>query len=274
MGWFTAARRGGGGRNGTSAGTSKAANAADGRANAHVTSDDTAWPAKATGDANARDETHVATDEATETRAATDRRLIRAIVRHSSQEAADQLVRAYFDDVCAFIWRTTGDRDHALDLTQETMIAVLRALSTYDPAKASVRTWMYAIASRKVIDARRAQRITTTPLDPRPSTDTGIGTSDIVGNAIANGTAEPVAGTKQARDPAESQADADLLARIETFVSRFDAGTQEIFHLHTAAGLTFPQIAQARGERTEAVKARYYRLIQAIRKEFGDERAD
>ncbi|NMM98485.1 RNA polymerase sigma factor [Bifidobacterium olomucense] len=230
MGWFTVARRGVGGRNGTSA-------------------------------------------DAAETRAATDRRLIRAIVRHGSQEAADQLVRAYFDDVCAFIWRTTGDRDHALDLTQETMIAALRALSTYDSSKASVRTWMYAIASRKVIDARRANRIRITPLDPQDG-DAGSAVGDTVGNAIANGTAAPVAGARQARDPAESQADADLLARIETFVSRFDAGTQEIFHLHTAAELTFAQIAAARGERTEAVKARYYRLIQAIRKEFGDERAD
>lgn len=267
MGWFTTARRGGSRRNGTPAGTS---DAADARANAHVTPADTTWPAGTTDTIDAHTKTHVEPDEAAEIRAATDRRLIRAIVRHGSQEAADQLVRAYFDDVCAFIWRTTGDRDHALDLTQETMIAVLRALPTYDPAKASVRTWMYAIASRKVIDARRAHRVTTTPLDPQPGTSGG----DTVGNAIASGTAEPVAGAGQARDPAESQADADLLARIETFVSRFDAGTQEIFHLHTAAGLTFPQIAQARGERTEAVKARYYRLIQAIRKEFGDERAD
>ncbi|KFI50062.1 RNA polymerase sigma factor [Bifidobacterium callitrichos] len=192
-------------------------------------------------------------DDAT-SRAAIDRRLIRAIVRHGSPTAADQLVRAYFDDVLAFIWRMTGDRERAFDLTQEAMIAALRSLAGYDPDKASLRTWLYAIASHKVIDARRANRIVITPLPLDEACDGD----------------DP----NRARDPADVQTDVDLLARIDAFVGRFDAGTQEIFHLHTAADLTFPQIAQARGEHTEAVKARYYRLIQAIRKEFGDERTN
>lgn len=187
-------------------------------------------------------------------RAAIDRRLIRAIVRHGSRTAADQLVRAYFDDVLAFVWRMTGDRERAFDLTQETMIAALRSLAGYDPDKASLRTWLYAIASHKVIDARRANRIVIAPL-PLDETVSGD---------------DP----NHARDPADIQTNVDLLARIDAFVGRFDAGTQEIFQLHMAADLTFPQIAQARGERTEAVKARYYRLIQAIRKEFGDERTN
>ena len=191
-------------------------------------------------------------DDATD-RAAIDRRLIRAIVRHGSRTAADQLVRAYFDDVLAFVWRMTGDRERAFDLTQEAMIAALRSLAGYDPDKASLRTWLYAIASHKVIDARRANRIVIAPMP----LDETVGGDD-----------------RHARDPADIQTDVDLLARIDAFVGRFDAGTQEIFHLHTAADLTFPQIAQARGERTEAVKARYYRLIQAIRKEFGDERTN
>ena len=195
-------------------------------------------------------------------RSATDRRLIRAITRHGSSEAADQLVRAYFDDVLAFVWRSTGDREHALDLTQETMIAALRALGSYDPAKASVRTWLYAIASHKVIDSRRSRRIVVSPLDDAIERNASM--TDAVTGAGQ--------GTGNARDPADVQADADLLARIEAYVARFDAGTQEIFQLRTAAGLTFPQIAAARGEREEAVKGRWYRLMGAIRKEFGDER--
>ena len=206
--------------------------------------------------------------------AATERRLIRAIVRHGSRTAADQLVRMYFDDVLAFVWRVTGDREHALDMTQETMIAALRSLSGYAPDKASLRTWLYAIASHKVIDARRANRVTVTPL-PMDETLNGTGTirkTRIDGNPSGAATVAG-GGPNRTRDPADIQADAGLHARIDAFVGRFDAGTQEIYHLDTAAGLPFPQIAAARGERTEAVKARYYRLIQAIGKEFADEHA-
>lgn len=222
-------------------------------------------------------------------RAAEDRRLVRAIVRHGSSEAADRLVRAYFDDVHRFVTRVTGDRDCALDLTQETMIAALHAMASYDPAKASMRTWLFAIASHKAIDAHRARRAAVTSLEglaERGRSDTthggrgGHGGGVMSGNGGRSGdaweTAETAdrtvgAGRPLSRDPAQAQADADLLARIEAYVARFDAGTQEVFHLRTAAGLTFPQIAAARGEREEAVKARYYRLIGTIRKEFGDE---
>ena len=253
MGWFTA-RRGRTRGDGISAAASSADHAA-------------------TADSAAADSAASTVQTPSAENAATERRLIRAIVRHGSQTAADQLVRMYFDDVFAFVWRVTGDREHALDLTQETMIAALRSLSGYDADKASLRTWLYAIASHKVIDARRANRVTVTPL-PMDETLDGTGSArtvridgDSSGAATVTG-----GGPNRTRDPADIQADVDLLARIDAFVSRFDAGTQEIFHLHTAAGLPFPQIAAARGERTEAVKARYYRLIQAIRKEFADER--
>ncbi|KAA8825540.1 sigma-70 family RNA polymerase sigma factor [Bifidobacterium reuteri] len=250
MGWFTARR----GRT-KGDGTSDATPSANGTAPA----DSAASTAQTSSAENA----------------ATERRLIRAIVRHGSRTAADQLVRMHFDDVLAFVWRVTGDREHALDLTQETMIAALRSLAGYDPDKASLRTWLYAIASHKVIDARRANRVTVTPL-PMDETLDGTGTvrkTRIDGNPSGAATVAG-GGPNRTRDPADIQADADLLARIDAFVGRFDAGTQEIFHLHTAAGLPFPQIAAARGERTEAVKARYYRLIQAIRKEFADERTN
>lgn len=215
-----------------------------------------------------------ATDHAATDRTATDRRLIRAIVHHGSQTAADQLVRTYFDDVLAFIWRITGDRDHALDLTQETMIAALRSLAGYNEHKASLRTWLYTIASHKVIDARRSNQIVATAISLDVARENG-NISNASGTISESSGAEAIAsgGISRARDPADIQSDLDLLARIDTFVGRFDAGTQEIFHLRTAAGLSFTQIAATRGEHTEAVKARYYRLIQAIRKEFDDERS-
>ena len=53
---------------------------------------------------------------------------IRDIVRHGSKKAADALVRAYYDDIYTFVYRQTGNREDAMDLTQESFLAALRSL--------------------------------------------------------------------------------------------------------------------------------------------------
>ena len=80
---------------------------------------------------------------------------IREIVRHGSRSASDALVRRYYDEVYAFIYRQVRDREDALDLTQESFVAALRGLPSYDRKKAGFRTWLFSIAAHKVIDARR-----------------------------------------------------------------------------------------------------------------------
>lgn len=73
-------------------------------------------------------------------------------------EAADTLVRTYYDEIYAFVYRQVGDREDAMDLTQESFIAALRSLHTYDAQKSGFRTWLYHIVTYKVIDMRRKRR--------------------------------------------------------------------------------------------------------------------
>lgn len=61
-----------------------------------------------------------------------------------------------------------------------------------------------------------------------------------------------------------------LLSQIETYVSGQALEQQEVFRLRVYAGLSFPEIADILGDREEAVKARYYRLVKKIRKEFSE----
>ena len=84
---------------------------------------------------------------------------VRDIVRRGSRKAADQLVREYYDDIYAFVFRQIGNREDALDVTQECFLAALRSLPFYNPQKAGLRTWLYHIASHKVIDQRRKRMI-------------------------------------------------------------------------------------------------------------------
>lgn len=166
---------------------------------------------------------------------------IKAILRRGSREAADLLVHAYYDDIYAFTYRQVGNREDALDLTQEIFIAALRSLPSYDQRKASFRTWLYRIATHKVIDARRRTKPITIPIDEEDITE-----DDFASNAL----------------------DKDLLERIEEYVRALDPLLQEVFRLRIYADYSFPEIAQATGQAEEKVKARYYRLIKRLRKEF------
>ncbi|TFV73356.1 sigma-70 family RNA polymerase sigma factor [Blastococcus sp. CT_GayMR19] len=56
-----------------------------------------------------------------------------------------------------FVVNAVGDRADAEDLVQEVFTRAWRASSHYDPDRASVRTWLFAIARNLVLDAHRAR---------------------------------------------------------------------------------------------------------------------
>ena len=61
-----------------------------------------------------------------------------------------------------------------------------------------------------------------------------------------------------------------VLNAIERYVSALEPGLQQIYRLRLYGEYTFPEIAQMLGQPEAAVKSRYYRLMQALRKEFQD----
>lgn len=165
---------------------------------------------------------------------------IRAILRRGDRQAADALVRRYYDELFAFVYRQTGDREDALDLTQDIFVAVLGSLAGYDRKKAAFRTWLYALAAHKVIDHRRRAGPLTVPLE-----------EDV-----------------PAEDFTTRLHDRALLARAEELVRQADPLEQEVFRLRLYAGLSFPEIAAAAGQPEAKIKSRYYRLMAKLRKEL------
>ena len=167
---------------------------------------------------------------------------IREIVRHGSRSASDALVRRYYDEVYAFIYRQVRDREDALDLTQESFVAALRGLPSYDWKKAGFRTWLFSIAAHKVIDARRRAGPLTVELEEVTVTDQ--------------------------RDFVQELENQTLLEEIEAYVCTQSTAVQETFRLHLYGGYDFPEIARLTGRTESGVKAGYYRLLKRLRKEF------
>ncbi|MCM1468376.1 MAG: RNA polymerase sigma factor [Alistipes sp.] len=173
-----------------------------------------------------------------------EQKLIRAILRRGSKTAADTLIRQYYDEIYAYVYRQVGNREDALDLTQECFIAVLGSLHTYDPKKAGFRTWAYHIASHKIIDFRRRGKTVCVPLEEWEGASEKDFTADIRNK--------------------------ELLKRIEQFVCGMPPQAQEVFRMRLYGEYRFPEIAAVTGEPEAKIKAQYYRLLEKIRKEFGE----
>lgn len=66
-------------------------------------------------------------------------------------------MRRYEAPVFRYLAGRTGDRDQAMDLTQETFVKVHQGLARYDPSR-PFAPWLFAIARHVGIDALRARR--------------------------------------------------------------------------------------------------------------------
>ncbi|WP_423409146.1 RNA polymerase sigma factor [Heyndrickxia sp. MSNUG] len=80
----------------------------------------------------------------------TDQELI-AEVLNGSRASQEVLVRRHYKLVYGFLYRMAGDKELALDLTQETFIKVLNNLSKYR-GSAEFKSWVLTIASNHAKD--------------------------------------------------------------------------------------------------------------------------
>ncbi len=97
------------------------------------------------------------------------------ILLQGQTAALDALYERYSRKLFVFCDHTfgTGDAQEAEDLVQDVFIRVIKAAHTFDPTKASFRTWLYQIARNRCIDTKRRKgRFAFLRLDRLPAADT------------------------------------------------------------------------------------------------------
>jgi RNA polymerase sigma-70 factor (ECF subfamily) len=80
-----------------------------------------------------------------------------------SRTADDETLRTLYDTYAGSLLRyvlrlTSGDRQRAEDVVQETMLRAWRSAGALDPERGSTRGWLFTVARNLVIDQERMRR--------------------------------------------------------------------------------------------------------------------
>src|SRR5215210_6092418 len=73
----------------------------------------------------------------------------------ASEQSLRALYREYGGELYGFAVNCLGDRGLAEEVVQDVFTRVWRHADSFDPDRASFRTWLYGIARNAVIDVKR-----------------------------------------------------------------------------------------------------------------------
>jgi RNA polymerase sigma-70 factor (ECF subfamily) len=169
------------------------------------------------------------------------------VLTASSQTTTDLTFEQLWEDhsrgLFAFLVYRTGDRELAEDVVAETFEKALRRRSSYDPARGSGHTWIYAIALNCLKDRGRRGLAEKRALDR-------LATSQ---------------GGEEAPDELQLIEERDLVMRG---LSKLTRRERDAVALRYGGGLNIAEIAAATGARKGAINARLHRALEKLRGEF------
>jgi RNA polymerase sigma-70 factor, ECF subfamily len=190
-----------------------------------------------------------------------DAALVRAIAA-GSQDAVATLYDRHVDGIHAVALRLTNDRQLAEEVVQETFLALWNRAELYDPAVASLATWLRTIARNRTVDRLRAAG-RRPPLVPLPGLgdegESDAGFERLKPDAVVLGGAVPDAGPEAAAEAAEVRAAvADALATMPDV-------ERTVIILAYREGLTQSEIAERLDWPLGTVKTRTRRALAHLR---------
>ncbi|MEJ9282105.1 RNA polymerase sigma factor [Ureibacillus thermosphaericus] len=169
---------------------------------------------------------------------------IRKIKRNGNEAAANKLISKYYKEMYAFVYKQTLNKELALDLTQEIFIVVLKSIKNYDNKRASFRTWLYHVASNRLIDYYRSKNYKIQLLED-PIEDYQFQDEENIQISL------------------EYKEDYEKVTQL---INHLETSSQQILRLRLFAEYTFREIATMVMLPESTVKTKYYAALKQLRK--------
>lgn len=171
--------------------------------------------------------------------------LLRLVLRGDGKTALRLLMKRHGNAVYRYCRQALADAALADDVHQQIFIQAYRDLPTFQP-RAAVRTWLFAIARHRVLDAAKSRR-----LEQARTSD------DDLTDAPAP---QPL--------PPSTLDDLQLRSALEASIARLSEPSRTAVLLRFRQGLTFEEIAATVGESAGTVQARVSRALAVLRRDL------
>jgi RNA polymerase sigma-70 factor (ECF subfamily) len=174
-------------------------------------------------------------------------------LRANNPGAYEQLVRQTGGKLLAVARRILGNEADAHEAVQDAFLSAVRAMDTFDGAKASLNTWLHRIAINAALQKLRSKR-----RKPERSID------DLLPSFAEDGhQAAPVMDWRETSDLAAQRRETRQLVRHA--IDQLPDAFREVLLLRDIEGLDTEETAQFLGINAGAVKTRLHRARQALR---------
>lgn len=177
-----------------------------------------------------------------------DKELIRQTLE-GVEEAFAMIVKKYQRPLLNYIGRMVGEREMALDFTQEVFVKTYSSLHTYKP-QYKFRTWLFKIASNFVIDYWRKRKLDTFSFDQphawdqdKPSFQIPDKESSIVLKYELN----------------------QIREKIETALGKIPPSLRELFIWRHINDLSYDEMAEIKDMPVGTIKNRVFQAKEMIR---------
>jgi RNA polymerase sigma-70 factor (ECF subfamily) len=187
--------------------------------------------------------------------------LVRAVAG-GSEDALAALYDRHVGGVHAVALRLTGDRGLTEEVVQETFLALWNRAELFDPAVASLGTWLRAIARNRAVDRLRAigRRPALVPLPgERDSSEPGAGLDRLGGDATVIG------GAGRDPDPVLAAEASAVREAIGSALATMPDVERTVIVLAYREGLTQQEIALRLDWPLGTVKTRTRRALARLR---------
>ena len=155
------------------------------------------------------------------------------------ERAATDLVVRHTPALARFI-ASLGGRDEVDELVQDTFVRAFGAIDGFR-ADSSLRTWLFTIARRLVLDRRRAAR--------RRRDDVEVDEA----HAVTEG------------NPLETLVAVETRGRLAQVMTRLTPTQREVFRLRVGEGLQYKEIAEIVGSTEGAARVHYHNAMRTVK---------
>jgi RNA polymerase sigma-70 factor (ECF subfamily) len=164
--------------------------------------------------------------------------------KRGDQRAAAEIVERHAQALARFA-ASSGERYEIEELVQDTFVRAFNSLDTFR-ADSSLRTWLFTILRRLVLDRRRSERRQQNKVELEE------------GHAV------------QAYDALDSLVADETAQRVKVAIERLSPLQKEVFILRVTEGMAYGEIAELVGSTEGACRVHYHNAMRAV-KEFLDD---